>query len=1590
MQAQRVRPGWLIALSLAGLAVATLADAGTLTLHTRSRVRAEADTNEWTAADRPVEWDAPRTAIVICDMWDKHWCPDATERVGEMAPRMNEVVKAARAKGVFIIHCPSDTMRFYTNHPGRRLAQSTPKVETKVPLKGWCSLNGEKEPPLPIDDSDEGCDGCPNCKPHGAWTRQHPAIEIVDGDAITDSAEAFYLMRQRSITNVIVMGVHANMCVLGRPFSIRQMVAQGQNVVLMRDMTDAMYNHRSRPWVSHFRGTELVVEHIEKYWCPSITSADFLGGEPFRFNGDVKKRIAFVIGENEYHTWETLPAFAKQELAWRGYEIGFVTASQKPDDYEFKNWEAIPSADLLVISARRRAPPKPMMDAIRSHVAAGKPIVGIRTASHAFDPKEKEIPDDRTWRAFDKEILGVSYQSHFSGGTETVVRQITETSGNPILNNVAAEFRSKSSLYRSRNPVNTLTPLLNGRTADNKSEVEPVAWINTRENRRVFYTSLGGPDDFAEPNFRRLLLNGILWSLDDFIPPASTTRPAATNAAAPPAPKPSEQLAPLSPEESAKSFHVFDDLVWEQVLAEPIIAQPVFLTFDERGRMWVVQYRQYPNPAGLKMVSRDNFWRAVYDKVPPPPPHHFKGADKITIHEDTDGDGRFDRHKTFLDGLNIVTSVALGRGGVFVLNPPYLMFYPDRNRDDVPDGDPAVLLSGFGLEDTHSVANSLRWGPDGWLYGCQGSTVTGNILVHGADGKALNDKPIYSQGQNIWRYHPEKRVYEIFSEGGGNAFGLEIDSAGRMFSGHNGGNTRGFHYMQGAYLQKGFDKHGPLSNPYAFGYFPQMPHPDVDRFTHNFIIYDSGALGDRFQGKLLGVEPLQGRIVMSEITADGSTFRTRDLGHPVTSDDKWFRPVDIKLGPDGAIYVCDWYDRQVNHYRNHEGQLDASNGRIYRLRAKSSPVAADVRRLNANTHAPAALEKPTGFDLAKLPPDCCIALLGESNRWIRFEALRVMADKPASEIQAEWTRVALNKVGGSPTQLETKREEAVPLSLPASLELTWSANALFKSVALSGLTNENPQVRRWTVRLLGDERRVSPAISRQLAGLAVTESNVEVRAQLACTAKRLPAADALSIVRNLLAHDADASDPRQPLLLWWAIEDKCATDRDAVLTLFADGARASARLTERTDAPDKLEIAVSTKPDTSRDVTSKRPEGRAPDTRSIWQLPIVQQHILARLMRRFAATGKREDLLTCARLFALSPGQEQTAKLTQGFEEASKGRSLAGLPDELLLAMEKADGESVLIGARRGTPAAVAQALAMIADDAVDVSKRLQLIQAFGETKQGKAVPALLSIAANANQIELCKAALGTLSIYDSPDIATEVLKQVAKQPEEIRAAAFGLLTTRPGWCLELMRAVDVGRLDKTVVPTDAVHRIKALPGDEVVSLTTKLWPNIRQATSAELETEIARVNEVINLASGSPYGGKKLFAERCGVCHNLFTQGAEVGPDLTVFKRDDLANLLLNIVNPSAEIREGYASFNVETKDGRSLTGFLADQDPQVVALRTASGQTVPVSRAEIETMTPARGSLMPEGLLTGLSDQQVRDLFAYLRSTQPLNDAN
>lgn len=268
---------------------------GPLKLTLRSRVSPPGEEAK-PATEKAVTWDPKRTAIIVCDMWDDHWCKSATARVGELAGPMNEMLKAARTQGVFVIHAPSTCTAFYKDTPQRKRAIDAPFAKTPLPLAtterwgtAWNWPDGKREGVLPIDDSDMGCDCKTKCTIREAWTRQTAAIEIAEPDAITDNGqETWNLLAERKIDNVILCGVHLNMCVLGRPFAIRQMVRMGKNVALMRDMTDTMYDPARPGAKSHFEGTDKVIEHVERYWCPSFVSTAITGKPAFKFKVDTR------------------------------------------------------------------------------------------------------------------------------------------------------------------------------------------------------------------------------------------------------------------------------------------------------------------------------------------------------------------------------------------------------------------------------------------------------------------------------------------------------------------------------------------------------------------------------------------------------------------------------------------------------------------------------------------------------------------------------------------------------------------------------------------------------------------------------------------------------------------------------------------------------------------------------------------------------------------------------------------------------------------------------------------------------------------------------------------------------------------------------------------------------------------------------------------------------------------------------------------------------------------------------------------------------------------------------------------------------
>jgi nicotinamidase-related amidase len=443
----------------------------------------------------PQSWAPEKTALIVCDFWDSHHCFNAVKRVEEMAPRMAEAVQTARSRGVLIIHAPSDCMKTYESHPARKRAMDAPPAADLPPgIDKWLYWKDaeEEKAGYPIDATDGGSDDTPEedaawreeLKRQGRdtkhpWRGEHPSITIdAERDVISDKGiEVWNVLAARGIDHVLFAGVHTNMCVCGRPFGLRQLSKNGKNIVLLRDLTDTMYNPAKRPFVSHCRGTELMLAHIEQRICPTALSSEVIGGKTHKFGADKRKHLAVMIGEDEYLTWETLPAFLEAH-AGNEFRISYVLAA-KEAPAQFFDTAALQSADALVVSVRRRPLPAAQMDAVRAFVARGGAVVGIRTASHAFAPKRGQpVPDGfAAWPEWDEKVLGGNYTNHLGADKKTFAKVVPGVS-HPILSGLPAnEFPAGSSLY-CNTPLRGGAPVLLTGRAEGAENVEPLAWTH--------------------------------------------------------------------------------------------------------------------------------------------------------------------------------------------------------------------------------------------------------------------------------------------------------------------------------------------------------------------------------------------------------------------------------------------------------------------------------------------------------------------------------------------------------------------------------------------------------------------------------------------------------------------------------------------------------------------------------------------------------------------------------------------------------------------------------------------------------------------------------------------------------------------------------------------------------------------------------------------------------------------------------------------------------------------------------------------------------------------------------------------------------
>lgn len=960
-----------------------------------------------------------------------------------------------------------------------------------------------------------------------------------------------------------------------------------------------------------------------------------------------------------------------------------------------------------------------------------------------------------------------------------------------------------------------------------------------------------------------------------------------------------------SPEEAVRRMSVPEGFQVTLVASEPLVRQPVCIEFDDRGRLWVIQYLQYPNPAGLKRVRVDRYSRTVYDRVPEPPPKGPRGADRITILEDTDGDGRMDRSRDFIDGLNLTTGIAFGHGGVFVLNVPYLLFYPDRNRDDVPDGDPEVLLTGFGMEDAHSVANSLTWGPDGWLYGCQGSTVTANI------------RGIEFQ-QGVWRYHPLTRAFELFCEGGGNSWGLDFDAVGNLFYSTNWGGFVMLHGLQGANYVKSFGKHGALHNPHAYGFFDHVPHRDFrgGHVTAGGIVYQGDSFPESFRGKYIAADLLGHSVYWHHLEPRASTFQSAHGGELLKGNDTWFAPTDLTLGPDGAVYVADWHDARTAH-PDPDAEWDRSNGRIFKIAASGT-------------------KSPAPIDFAKQSNEQLLSRLDHRSQWYVRRARQELAHRREASIV--------------PTLRERLLKEANELSAVETLWTLYVSGGFDEALAVELLASPHAAVRSWTIRFLGDAKEVSPEIASRLNYFAEKEPSLAVRTQVACSAARLPAHQAMPMINANIIRDVDHSDPSLPLLWWWAVERHSVSGREEVLKRFV------------------------------------RP--------SAWTSRLSREKLLPRLMRRYAAEGTLAGFESCLRLLKSAPNDADRGRLWEplqlGLRENPRGdtkpKRLADVSElaELILASWRRSPENL-------TLLALAMSLGVneprdvvrqgIANMKLDVGRRAALIGLLAESGDASAISLLTPLALSSSETEpIRSAALTALARFDDERIATELLAAYQKLPPKLQSQTRDLLLDRPASARLLLKAVDLGDIKPADVPLDQIRRVAVHDNRELDELVTKHWGKLQAATREEKLAEVRRLSNDLRAGPGDAASGKAVFKKHCATCHQLFGEGAKLGPDLTTANRKDQNFLLISLVDPSSVIRKEFVSAVVQTKDGRVLTGLIVDRSNAAVTLVNAKNERQTIAESDIDEFQESPISLMPDNQYQQLKPQELRDLFRYL----------
>lgn len=950
----------------------------------------------------------------------------------------------------------------------------------------------------------------------------------------------------------------------------------------------------------------------------------------------------------------------------------------------------------------------------------------------------------------------------------------------------------------------------------------------------------------------------------------------------------------LSPQAAIAKMTVPPGFQVELVASEPEIVNPVAMTFDERGRIWVTESFEYPR------------------REPGP------GKDRVKVLEDTDGDGKVDKVTVFAEGFNIPSGIAVGHGGVWLANAPDILFLQDTDGDGKADKQ-EVVVTGFGRDDTHELPNSLTWGPDGWLYGLNG--VFNKSVVKQKDKE-------FRFTCALFRIHPRTREFQLFAEGTSNPWGVAFDGEGSAFVSacvidHL------WHLVETGYYHR---QGGPYP-PFTWKIESIVSHKHQKAAYCGIHYLDSDAYPAEFSRRLF-MGNIHGNCVnVDTLERDGSTYRGKGQPDFLSANDQWFMPVVQKTGPDGSLYVLDWYDRYhcyQDAVRDAPG-IDRMKGRLYRVRYKDTPRA-------------------WNFDLGKESDEQLIARLRTaSNDYFRQTIQRVLTERanPAS-------REALEQLVFDETANRQSRRHAL-----------WTligSGPLNDAFHYKLITHSEPFWRAWGVRAAGNTRRVSDELKQAIIKAAF-DSSADVQLQVAIAANKIEGIDAIAVLTDVLAACGD--DRLIPHIVWNNLHPLLETRSEEFVQVFR-----------------------SRDPNLSQNVTALVPRiverllGRA----SFDARPIA--NLIARLNENLELTT--DAARACLNVLA---ARVQTRELTG--EKLSVLRTAMAPTFAAILeagATSPLHFETTLLAASWSDAAGIAAAREIVLSADSPAERRLAAFNALITSSDESLISAATEILSNAkhNPAEFRGNLLASLGRFDSPAVAELVLANYSKLEPELQPRAIELLTQRVNWSKALLAAIAEEKVPANALNLSQIRRLLASGDADLVTSVHAKWGKVRDERNPEREIVIGKMKRLIRSKNGDAIAGEKVFKKVCAQCHKIYGEGVDVGPDITLNGRSSFDQLLSNVFDPSLVIGSAYRAQTVVTADGRILTGLLVEDTPQRIALKVQGGKLETIARSDVEESRTSEISMMPEQLENQISPQEMIDLFAYITLDKPPSDPN